>query len=252
MMRARSDKKCVVPRTPEESEVAAMNMLDLVLRMLLALAIGALIGWERELLNRPAGLRTHMLVSIGAAVIMIIGETAAFRYAGAFSVDPTRLAAQVVSGIGFLGAGTILREGVNVRGLTTAASLWAVACLGLAAGGGYYEVAAAGTVAIILTLTIFDQLERRFAKSKSRGYRLTLETTDLPCVIGALNEVSDTHSASLDELQIARVDDADAYEVSVRMMFEKLRKDQDHRVILSHLAVCQGVQRVKAEEYVAS
>ena len=110
-------------------------------RLFCALIIGIVIGTEREFTHRPAGMRTHMLVALGSCSIMLVGQMifTQYRPLGA-SIDPARLAAQVIAGVGFLGAGTILREGASVRGLTTAASVWTVACLGIAIGGGYYIV----------------------------------------------------------------------------------------------------------------
>ena len=106
------------------------------LRLLLALCIGGGIGWERARAHHPAGVRTHMLVTIGAAVVMLLGSQTVGEFVGTANSDPARLGAQVISGIGFLGAGTIMKEGRSVRGLTTAATLWVSACLGLAVGAG--------------------------------------------------------------------------------------------------------------------
>jgi len=112
---------------------------EVILRLLLSAFFGGLVGMEREANNRPAGLRTHVLVSLGSTLIMMISIDA-FRGMGASGNggEPARLAAQVVSGIGFLGAGTILRDGTNIKGLTTAASLWVCGGIGLAVGSGYY------------------------------------------------------------------------------------------------------------------
>ena len=125
-----------------------------VVRLILACFLGGLIGYERESTNRPAGFRTHILVCVGAALIMIAAENISQKYAGVTNIDPTRLGAQVISGIGFLGAGTIIREGVNVRGLTTAASLWTVSCVGIAAGAGFYSGAVIATAIIYITLML--------------------------------------------------------------------------------------------------
>lgn len=117
-------------------------------RLLLAAVFGAVIGWQREQAAKPAGLRTLTLVSVGSAIFTI----ASIYGFGPRSIDPARVAAQVVSGIGFLGAGTILRMGLTVHGLTTAASIWAVAAVGLAVGAGLYIFAAVGTVLLFLML----------------------------------------------------------------------------------------------------
>jgi putative Mg2+ transporter-C (MgtC) family protein len=129
--------------------------LELGLRLAAGLVLGAIIGFERELHRQPAGFRTHSLVALGAALFTIVS---AYAFTGPM-VDPTRIAAQIVSGIGFIGAGTILQHRGSVRGLTTAASLWAVAAIGTAAGAGLLLMAAVGTVLILVVLAVLDQME---------------------------------------------------------------------------------------------
>jgi putative Mg2+ transporter-C (MgtC) family protein len=142
--------------------------VEIVSRLLLAATFGGVIGLERERLNWAAGLRTHMLVAVGSALVMLVS---AFGFADtsgerAIGLDPSRMAAQVVSGIGFLGAGSILLRGEVVRGLTTAASLWSVAGVGLAVGGGMYTAACAATMIILVILAGIKPLERRFITVK--------------------------------------------------------------------------------------
>jgi putative Mg2+ transporter-C (MgtC) family protein len=135
---------------------------ELILRLLLAALLGSAIGIERERLLWAAGLRTHMLVCVGSCLIMIVsayGFTAVI--APRVILDPSRIAAQVVSGVGFLGAGSIILRNEVVKGLTTAASLWAVAGLGLAVGGGLYVAAGAATVIILIILAGIKPLEVR-------------------------------------------------------------------------------------------
>ena len=132
------------------------TQLELTVRLVVALLLGGVIGWERELQHMPAGFRTHALVSLGSAIFTVISAVA---FTGPGS-DPTRIAAQIVSGIGFLGGGAILHYGGTVRGLTTAASLWSVAAVGMAAGAGLYVVAALSTVLVIVGLEVFQRVER--------------------------------------------------------------------------------------------
>jgi putative Mg2+ transporter-C (MgtC) family protein len=127
---------------------SSLNWDEALLRIALAGVLGGLIGLERELREREAGLRTHLLVAVGAALFTIAG---AYGFDSA-NVDPTRVAAQIVTGIGFLGAGAIIRQGFSVRGLTTAATLWVVAAVGLAAGAGYYSGAVITTAVVLLAL----------------------------------------------------------------------------------------------------
>ena len=138
------------------SQLPTLNWEESLLRLALAALLGGLIGVERELREREAGLRTHLLVSLGSALFTIVGAYGfhAFLDSGASVVraDPTRIAAQIVTGIGFLGAGAIIRQGLSVRGLTTAATLWVVAAVGLAAGAGYYSAAVITTGLVLLAL----------------------------------------------------------------------------------------------------
>ena len=131
------------------------TQLELTVRLVVALLLGGVIGWERELARMPAGFRTHALVSLGSAIFTVIS---AYAFTGPGS-DPTRIAAQVVSGIGFLGGGAILHYGGTVRGLTTAASLWSVAAVGMAAGAGLYVVATIGALLVIIGLEVFQRVE---------------------------------------------------------------------------------------------
>ena len=123
---------------------------EVLLRIFVAAALGGAIGLERELRERQAGLRTHLVVSVGSALFTLVSAYGFSSFDGKF--DPTRIAAQIVSGIGFLGAGAIIRQGLSVRGLTTAASLWLVAAIGMAAGAGYWDGALIATLGALLTL----------------------------------------------------------------------------------------------------
>jgi putative Mg2+ transporter-C (MgtC) family protein len=152
-------------------DLTVATQLDLALRLTVGLVLGAVIGFERELQRQPAGFRTHSLVSLGAALFTVVS---AFGFGGDM-VDPTRIAAQIVSGIGFIGAGTILQYRGHIRGLTTAASLWSVAAIGTAAGAGLYVVAVVGTVLILVILSILDRVEsfaRRRLQLPPDGYVL--------------------------------------------------------------------------------
>lgn len=137
-----------------------MTVEQFVLRLLVAAAAGAIIGFQRELKDRPAGLRTHTLVAAGSCLYTLVSFTA---FPGS---DPARVAANVAVGIGFIGAGTIIRQGSVVVGLTTAASPWVVAALGLAAGVGYLTLTAIATVLVLLVLSVFKQIENLLGHKK--------------------------------------------------------------------------------------
>ncbi|MGI5921731.1 MAG: MgtC/SapB family protein, partial [Syntrophomonadaceae bacterium] len=139
-----------------------MSVYEIIFKLTLACILGGLIGLERESLSRPAGLRTYTLVCVGSALAMIVSMDMYLKYYQTVNADPGRIAAQVVSGIGFLGAGTIMREGATVRGLTTAAGLWVVACIGLAIGAGLYVSAIVSTILILFVLIYFVKIEQKF------------------------------------------------------------------------------------------
>lgn len=151
---------------------------EILLRLMLAAVLGSLVGIERERLDWAAGLRTHMLVCLGSTLFMLVS---AFGFADilgtpGIGLDPSRIAAQVVSGVGFLGAGTIILRREAVRGLTTAASVWTVAAVGLAVGGGLYFAAISATVLILVILAGIKPLERRlFPKRRAPRIFLTVD-----------------------------------------------------------------------------
>ncbi len=144
------------------AEISELPPATVALRLLLALVMGALIGWDRERRDKPAGLRTHMLVTIGSATFVLLG----FEVANLSGdpIDPTRVLQGVVGGIGFLGAGSIIKGGGQVRGVTTAASVWVSGALGAAAGMGAYVVASVAMLLAFLTLVLVGKLEHRLSK----------------------------------------------------------------------------------------
>lgn len=152
-----------------------LDPLHIVLRLGLSLLLGGVIGIERERSNHAAGFRTHILVCLGSTLIMLLSAYGFSAFANEVNVrmDPARLAAQVVSGIGFLGAGVILRNGISITGLTTAASLWVVAAIGLAAGAGFYIGAVVTTVFVLFNLLVLNKVEKRWF-SVQKKYTLKL------------------------------------------------------------------------------
>jgi putative Mg2+ transporter-C (MgtC) family protein len=146
---------------------------EIILRVLVGAALGAVIGLERERSDQPAGLRTHMILVIGATLAMVLSVNLGHIYAReGMPFDPARLAAQVISGIGFLGAGAILRYGYTVKGLTTATSLWTMAIVGMAVGAGYYLIGVFTTGLMLVVLTLLNILEKRFVRTAVSRYIL--------------------------------------------------------------------------------
>lgn len=140
--------------------------LEILLRLLLASGLGALIGFERESHGQTAGLRTHMILAVGSTLAMTLSINLSQQFQPISGGDPARLAAQVVSGIGFLGAGAILRYGTSIRGLTTATSLWTLAIVGLAVGAGQYLVGTATALFLLMVLSLVDLVEKYMINSR--------------------------------------------------------------------------------------
>jgi putative Mg2+ transporter-C (MgtC) family protein len=170
-------------------EFTGSHYYEITIRLFLATLLGGLVGIEREQNNHPAGFRTHILVCVGSTLIMLISMYGFedFIQANKEHVisDPARLAAQVVSGIGFLGAGTILVHGGTVRGLTTAASLWVVAGIGLALGAGFYFGATLATVLVLLSLIVLNRIEEMFIR-KGQLHLVQIKVVDVPGILGQI------------------------------------------------------------------
>jgi putative Mg2+ transporter-C (MgtC) family protein len=167
--------------------LSAIAPTEILLRLLVAFAVGAVIGFERERQHRPAGLRTHILVAIAAALFTMISVVAAGP-----NNDPGRIAAQVVTGIGFLGAGTIMRHGSTVKGLTTAASLWMAAALGLAVGYGWYVAAVAAALLAFIVLMFVKYAEELIARGEATvAFAVTAQPghNPLPAVMATVRAV---------------------------------------------------------------
>ncbi len=185
-----------------------MSVYEIIFKLALAGILGGLIGLERESLNRPAGLRTYTLVTVSSALAMIVSLDMYFQYYQTVNADPGRIAAQVISGIGFLGAGTIMREGATVRGLTTAAGLWVVACIGLAVGAGLYIPAIVTTILILFILIYFVEFEERF--TGMRVYKgLIMVVEDRPGQVGVIGSILGNMGVLIKNIQLTRLEDED-------------------------------------------
>jgi putative Mg2+ transporter-C (MgtC) family protein len=188
--------------SPVLAAVAGLSTEELVLRLGVAAALTGAIGLERELRDRAAGLKTHLLVGVGSALITLVSaygwQDIRFDAASGVTLDPSRLAAQIVSGIGFLGAGAIIRQGSSVRGLTTAATLWVVAAIGIAAGAGFYLGAVLTTVIVIFGLWPLRHLQQVMsARVKPLGTEVELELSAggaIGSVLESLEEAGGTPS----------------------------------------------------------
>ena len=170
-------------------------------KLSLAALLGGLVGLEREMHNQPAGLRTHMIVSIGACLVMLISIHVS-EMSPAKS-DPGRVAAQVVAGVGFLGAGAIMRSGLSVRGLTTAACLWTVASVGLAVGCGFWKPATMATFLVLLATYFFQKVENRISKGRYLR-RFVVHARESSSLVGSLEDILQKGGSTVREVDIER------------------------------------------------
>lgn len=207
--------------------------LTIVVRMLCAMVAGFMVGYERETHYQPAGLRTHMVLSTGSCLIQILSLYIPLVFmAGNPGADPGRLSAQVISGIGFLGAGAIFRYGFNVRGLTTAASIWTTSGIGLTFGAGFYSLGVVSTVILIVILQVFEKVENKLIEHKDmRVLTVVFHSADLTAmtVIDAIKKFNiDIRQLSITEfvdnrtveIRInCRVDD----DFSIKDLFDKIK-----------------------------
>lgn len=209
--------------------------VDISTRLLAAAFFGAIVGLEREIHGHQAGMRTHMLVSLGSAIFTVLSIYAFVPVPGSGSVDPTRISAQIVTGIGFLGAGAIVKFGPNVRGLTTAASLWVVASVGLAAGTGWYFVAAIGTLLAVISLWPVHRLIAKLELSGGRLFHVHLTLKKLNS-FAAVSQVLLSNRVEILSVQSEKSQGGHAMDLELRLPSGGL----DHKV-LSELGLLPDV-----------
>ncbi len=180
--------------------------LETYMGILAAAFLGSLIGLERELHGQPAGLRTHMILAVGAALAAVLSISySEFISNPRLPSDPGRIVAQVVSGVGFLGAGAIMKLGVTVKGLTTASSLWTTAIVGIACGSQYYEVAGFTTAIVLVILTVINYLEKFFLPSY-RSHTLKIVLNDRPGIVNEVREMLDMYKVKVITLNASMPD----------------------------------------------
>lgn len=215
---------------------------ELAGRLLLSIVFGGIIGLERESVNRPAGFRTHILVCVGSSLTMLVSIYIFEQFNAFTSVDPARIAAQVVSGIGFLGAGTIIKEGATVRGLTTAASLWSVSAIGLAIGSGFYIAAVLATSLTFITLISFSRIENYIIQSRYlRRFSIIIE--DKPGQIGRIGSILGEINVNIRNIKMEPLDDK-KLQVSFVVRVPAGLKEND---IISRLLQVDGIYDIENE-----
>lgn len=223
-------------------EIVIISDWQIVLRLLIGALLGAMIGFERERQNQPAGLRTHVILAVGCTLAMTLSINIAMQFRQLVpNGDPARLAAQVISGIGFLGAGAILRFGNNIRGLTTATSLWTLAIIGLAVGAGHYISAASATLLLLVALTLLDRWEKRFIKSY-RTMTVTVDVKDRGKVLNEIRALIEEENTTILQTSVMRdfANDFASYTMVVKTL-EEAPIDE----LLSRLTTLKGLKSIK-------
>nr|WP_204487332.1 MgtC/SapB family protein [Caldicoprobacter guelmensis] len=205
--------------------------------------LGGLVGLEREITNRPAGFRTHTLVCMGSTLVMVTSIHLFRLYHGMVNLDPARLGAQVISGIGFLGAGTILKDKTRVRGLTTAASLWVVACIGLAVGAGLYELSILVAVLAYITLILLKKMER-FLKNKSKVEEIELDMRNVPGQIAKVTERMGRLNVQIRDIKMEPTDEPWVQTKFYVMLPRGMKREE----LMKELKTVDGVVVVYTEE----
>jgi len=222
-----------------------LDVWDLVIRLGMATILGGLVGLERERLERAAGLRTHALVSVASALIMVV-STYGFPSTVngvAVGLDPSRVAAQVISGIGFLGAGVIIFRENTIRGLTTAATVWSVAGIGLAAGGGLYMAAIVGTAFMLFIQAGLKPIERRFFARHSRQHRVVVEAVHGADLLGEVQSALQDTPIRLRSLQF------DQSPASSRDLVELTLMAEQQKDILGLITTLRGSANIRRITY---
>lgn len=215
----------------------AIDHVQLVIRLVVSAALAGFIGLERESHGHPAGLRTHILVAVGSSLVMLLSIYGfGPEWAGR---DPSRMAAQVISGIGFLGAGTILREGASVKGLTTAASLWVSAGIGLAIGSGFYLGGALATILAVSALFVLEKVEKRFISPRS--LRIEAVVSDRPGRLGEICSIIGCHGFSIRAIDLERDEPREEVTVSIQVESKGPGKTEE---LLADLHKTPGLRRL--------
>jgi putative Mg2+ transporter-C (MgtC) family protein len=228
-------------------DVPTLDWPEVLLRLVLAGVFGGVLGLERELREREAGLRTHLLVSVGSALFTIVSAYGfrEFLNSGESVVraDPTRIAAQIVTGIGFLGAGAIIRQGLSIRGLTTAATLWVVAAIGMAVGAGYYSAAAVTTAVALIALWPLRQLTWRMVRRYRGDTGLLLVQLPAGESPGRVIDAVEGVDARIESVEITHEDNRRNIQLTL-----ELRREQLARELVERLADVENVLEVRWAE----
>jgi putative Mg2+ transporter-C (MgtC) family protein len=217
---------------------------QIILRVLVGAALGAVVGFERERHDQPAGLRTHMILVIGATLAMVLSVNLGYLFARPGTpADPARLAAQVISGIGFLGAGAILRYGFSVKGLTTATSLWTMAIVGMAVGAGYYLIGVVTTGLMIVVLALLNIIENRWVRTSVSRF-ITIEASYKKGVVKNVRHIVEESAESVGSFNIQKSVKDKRIRIQV---LARIQRDQKLEDLIDTLSDIHGVRTLRVE-----
>lgn len=209
---------------------------EAIIRLILGFLLAGFIGAERESVNKPAGFKTHSLIGISSVLIVLCGEYLSYQY----SVDASRIPAQLLSGIGFIGAGTILRDGFNVKGLTTAASLLATTCIGLSIGAGFYAGGIFSTVVVYIILShshnMFESLDH------FTNVSLTISVKDIKNTLPIIQKILDKHDINIKKIKTDKPDEEDIS--NLELMF-RYHKDVNINSVFTQISALENVNNLE-------
>ena len=220
-------------------EVVSSFWLQAIIRVLLGFLLAGIIGAEREHENKPAGFKTHSLIGVSAVLIMLCGE-----YIGKINpnIDPTRIPAQLLSGIGFIGAGTILRDGFNVKGLTTAASLLAVTCIGLSVGAGFYVGGIIGTVIVFIILSYSYNLLGPLDHFNNMEVNMIID--NFPDTLSKIQAILDKYDITIKKIKNNQKDAEEAKHLKIIFRYHK---DVKINKVLTEISLLENVIELEGE-----
>lgn len=221
-------------------QIVSSFWFQTIIKLVLGVLLSSIIGMERQSVNKPAGYRTYTLVGISGVLIMICGEFMATEY----NADPTRIPAQLLSGIGFIGAGTILRDGLNVRGLTTAAGLLAVTCIGLTIGAGYYIGGIVATFVVYIVLSYSHRISDKLDHFGIMELEIIVNK-DANDILSEIEKKLSNYGTEIKRIKILEEEDTNSkvpYKIIISIQYNKQIHNQNK--ILSTITTLEGVTEV--------
>ncbi len=220
-----------------------ITTFNVIFRIIVSLILGGVIGIEREKHKQLAGFRTHILICVSSTLLMLLSIYIPQAYSSMGASDPGRIAAQVISGIGFIGAGAILKIGANVRGLTTAATIWSVAAVGLAVGSGMYLAACTGTVIILFVLTVLDKIEKEFFPAQFLKY-MHITFRDITAQTERVLDIIRSYKIKVKDFDITQSPQRNTTKMKV---FIQVKADTDFKRLYGDLEKIKGIVNIRLD-----